>query len=162
MNLFSANAPLLYPLKTSENRRFSDVFRGYRSGTLVENGSTSHWSLSDVSCFQEGIERTVGSNESISPRNIALADCKDFANAVFDLDFACSVFDSDLVSLVSWYCIKYGQCFYTFWRIKQLTLFWKKIPALVELVAWHIEIEVQLSLFARLILVLFSIYLNNW
>ena len=26
------------PPKTSENRRFSDVFRGYRSETLVENG----------------------------------------------------------------------------------------------------------------------------
>ena len=32
------NVPLLYPLKTSENRRFSDVFKGYRSGTLVVNG----------------------------------------------------------------------------------------------------------------------------
>ena len=30
--------PLLYPLKTSENSRFSDGFREYRSGTLVENG----------------------------------------------------------------------------------------------------------------------------
>ena len=38
INQFSTNAPLLYPPKTSENRRFSDVFRGYRSGTLVENG----------------------------------------------------------------------------------------------------------------------------
>ena len=34
---FSTNALLLYPLKTSENRGFSDVFRVYRSGTLVEN-----------------------------------------------------------------------------------------------------------------------------
>ena len=34
---FSTNVPLLYPLKTSENQRFSDVFRGYRSGTLIEN-----------------------------------------------------------------------------------------------------------------------------
>ena len=25
-------------MKTSESLRFSDVFRGYRSGTLVENG----------------------------------------------------------------------------------------------------------------------------
>ena len=33
-----ANIPLLYPLKTSENQRFSDVFRGYRNGTLDENG----------------------------------------------------------------------------------------------------------------------------
>ena len=38
VNPFSTNVPLLYPLKTSENFRFSDVFRGYRSGTLVEMG----------------------------------------------------------------------------------------------------------------------------
>ena len=37
-NPFSKNVPLLYPLKTSENEKFSDVFRGGRSGTLVENG----------------------------------------------------------------------------------------------------------------------------
>ena len=37
-NPFSTNVPLLYPLKTSENRRFCDVFRGYRSATLAENG----------------------------------------------------------------------------------------------------------------------------
>ena len=36
-NPFSTNLPLQYPRKT-ENRRFSDVFREYRSGTLVENG----------------------------------------------------------------------------------------------------------------------------
>ena len=39
LNPFSTNVPLLYSLKTSENLRFSDVFRGYRSGKLVENGS---------------------------------------------------------------------------------------------------------------------------
>ena len=37
-NPFPTNVLLLYPLKTSKNRRFSVVFRGYRSGTLVENG----------------------------------------------------------------------------------------------------------------------------
>ena len=37
INLFSTNVQLLLPLKT-ENLRFSDVFGGYRSGTLVENG----------------------------------------------------------------------------------------------------------------------------
>ena len=37
-NPFSTNVPLLYPLKTSENRRFSDAFRGYRSETSIENG----------------------------------------------------------------------------------------------------------------------------
>ena len=39
-NPYSTNVPLLYPLKTSKNLGFSDVFRGYRSGTLVENGLT--------------------------------------------------------------------------------------------------------------------------
>ena len=38
INPFSTNVPSLYPLKTSKNRRFSEGFRGYRSGTLVENG----------------------------------------------------------------------------------------------------------------------------
>ena len=37
INLFSTNILLLYLLKVSENLRFSDVFRGNRSGTLVEN-----------------------------------------------------------------------------------------------------------------------------
>ena len=36
-NPFSTSVPILYPLKTSENQRFSDVFREYRSGALVEN-----------------------------------------------------------------------------------------------------------------------------
>ena len=40
-NPFSTNVPLLYPLKTSENRRFFDVFWGYRNGSLVENGLMS-------------------------------------------------------------------------------------------------------------------------
>ena len=38
INPLSTNAPLLYPLKTSENWRFSNVSKGYRSRTLVENG----------------------------------------------------------------------------------------------------------------------------
>ena len=37
LNPFSTNVPLLYPLKTENHWRFS-VFRGYRSGTLAENG----------------------------------------------------------------------------------------------------------------------------
>ena len=37
-NAFSTNVPLLKPLKTSENWKFPDVFREYRSGTFVENG----------------------------------------------------------------------------------------------------------------------------
>ena len=38
INPFLANAPILYPLKTPENERFSDVFRGYKLGTLATNG----------------------------------------------------------------------------------------------------------------------------
>ena len=33
----STNVPLLHSLKTSKNRRFPEVFRGYRSRTFVEN-----------------------------------------------------------------------------------------------------------------------------
>ena len=35
INPFQANVPFLYPLKISENQRFSDVFRGYKKGTLA-------------------------------------------------------------------------------------------------------------------------------
>ena len=38
INPFSTIVPFLYSLRASENRRFSDVFSGCRSGTLVENG----------------------------------------------------------------------------------------------------------------------------
>ena len=38
VNPFSTNIPLLYLLKTSENLRFSNVVRRYRSEILVENG----------------------------------------------------------------------------------------------------------------------------
>ena len=37
LNPFSTNVPLLCPLITSKNRRFSDFYRGYRSGTMVQN-----------------------------------------------------------------------------------------------------------------------------
>ena len=38
INPFLANVPILHPLKTPENERFSDVFRGYKLGTLATNG----------------------------------------------------------------------------------------------------------------------------
>ena len=38
INPFHANVPFLCPLKTSENLWFSDVFRGYRNGTLAWKG----------------------------------------------------------------------------------------------------------------------------
>ena len=34
---FLANVPILYPLKTPENQRFSSVFRRYKIGTLARN-----------------------------------------------------------------------------------------------------------------------------
>ena len=51
INQFSTNVPLLYPRKTSKNLSFSDVFRGYRSGTLVENGLMIVFSLLIVLSF---------------------------------------------------------------------------------------------------------------
>ena len=36
-NPVSTNVPPLYPLKALQNLQFSDVLRGYRSGTLVDN-----------------------------------------------------------------------------------------------------------------------------
>ena len=53
LNQFSTNFPLLYSLKTSKNPMFSDVFKGYRSGTLVENGLVdilNHRALAVFSC----------------------------------------------------------------------------------------------------------------
>ena len=43
LNPFSTNVLVLNPLKTSENRKFFDVFRGCRKGTLVENGLINQW-----------------------------------------------------------------------------------------------------------------------
>ena len=36
-NSFHATGLFLYPLKTSENQRFSDVFRGYRKRPMALN-----------------------------------------------------------------------------------------------------------------------------
>ena len=43
LNLFHATGLFLYPLKTSENQRFSDVFRAYRKRAVVWNGLISFW-----------------------------------------------------------------------------------------------------------------------
>ena len=47
LNLFHANNPFLHAAKTSENYRFSGVFRGYINGTLAWNGLTMEnaWNL---------------------------------------------------------------------------------------------------------------------
>ena len=40
----SASVPTLYPLKTAENLKFSDVFWGYQIGTFERNGlNTTLW-----------------------------------------------------------------------------------------------------------------------
>ena len=57
VNPFSTYVPLLYPLKTSENLSLSDVFRGYRSGILVENGSIG---LIRLTQFQRSVEFYIG------------------------------------------------------------------------------------------------------
>ena len=33
--------PFLYPLKISENQRFSDIFKGYKKGALGRKGLTT-------------------------------------------------------------------------------------------------------------------------
>ena len=77
--LLDPNVALLYPLKTSENPRFSDVFSGYRSGTLVENGLS--FPLNDYSSDYETFLKkktnkctmdvnTFSTNVPISPENI--------------------------------------------------------------------------------------------
>ena len=45
VNPYSLNVIFLYSLKTSENRRFSDVFRGYRNVTLGEYGLIRFWRI---------------------------------------------------------------------------------------------------------------------
>ena len=42
------NVPLLYFLRTSENPRFSDIFRVYRSRTLVENRLISEKKMATI------------------------------------------------------------------------------------------------------------------
>ena len=38
LNSFLPNISFIYILKTSENKKFSDVFRGYKKGTLKRKG----------------------------------------------------------------------------------------------------------------------------
>ena len=55
VNPFSTNVSFLYPLQTSENWRFSDVFEGYRSGVLIENGLntvTMHANYSYITLYK--------------------------------------------------------------------------------------------------------------
>ena len=39
LNPFKTNAPILYPLKTTESLWFSGVFRGYEMRAMTRNGS---------------------------------------------------------------------------------------------------------------------------
>ena len=49
---FKANVTFLYPLKASENQRFSDVFRGFRNDTLAWHGL--------ICCTSQLTEATTG------------------------------------------------------------------------------------------------------
>ena len=74
-------------MKTSESLRFSDVFRGYRSGTLVENG------------LRNKLKRFLGIG-SEHEKNIAFktADLVTFTEEILNgkLHFLCSEMSSGL------------------------------------------------------------------
>ena len=53
---FTANAPLLYPSKTIESRRFCDVFRGYVNGTWDWNGLMQDFEKPQTKMFSIGIK----------------------------------------------------------------------------------------------------------
>ena len=64
-NPFLANVPILYPLKTPENQRFSGVFRGYKMGTLARNGlmqGKKNWTWK----FQIFLTLTANSQQTIT------------------------------------------------------------------------------------------------
>ena len=48
LNSLLPGVPFLYPLKTSENRGFSDVFRRYKKGTPGSNGLISSISFPHI------------------------------------------------------------------------------------------------------------------
>ena len=56
------NVPILYPLKTPENQRFSGFFGGYKIGTLARNElmAKSRWlsSLNDPSQIYDRVLNT--------------------------------------------------------------------------------------------------------
>ena len=45
LNTFYPNVPFLYPLRTSENHWFSDVFSGYRNGTFGYCKWVENWNF---------------------------------------------------------------------------------------------------------------------
>lgn len=47
-NSFHSTGPFLYPSKTSENRMFSYVFKGYKKGPMVWNGLMKAYSQSII------------------------------------------------------------------------------------------------------------------
>ena len=56
VNPFSTKVPLQNPWKTSENRRFSDLFMVIYSGTFIENGLKICIFLSKQMAWQKGPE----------------------------------------------------------------------------------------------------------
>ena len=75
-NPYSSNVTFLCPLKTSENLRFCDVFRGYRNVTLGEYGLRIHewesirkWSLTSDTLTTLILHFPIQSNVSSSSEN---------------------------------------------------------------------------------------------
>ena len=54
-NKFLANVPILWPLKSPENQRFSGIFRGHEMGTLTINGLTGRYVVIPVNGLKLGI-----------------------------------------------------------------------------------------------------------
>ena len=68
-----SSVTFLYLLKTSENRRFSDVFRGYKSVTLIINGLKGCINdiFSHICCGEiSQIQKKTGIEWSISARHL--------------------------------------------------------------------------------------------
>ena len=67
-NLFLATGPFLYPLKTSENQRFSNIFRGFRKRPVICNGLSI--SVANISRFLVSIETELLCSRSSSKNKV--------------------------------------------------------------------------------------------
>ena len=85
LKLIQVNVPFLYPLETSENLGFSDVFRGYGKVTLVWNGLII-LQVTEISSLRLVLEGTAGQkllessrlelSKKIPTGNVTLSDCE--------------------------------------------------------------------------------------
>ena len=85
LKLIQVNVPFLYPLETSENLGFSDVFRGYGKVTLAWNGLII-LQVTEISSLRLVLEGTAGQkllelsrlelSKKIPTGNVTLSDCE--------------------------------------------------------------------------------------